>query len=89
MEFKVTMVKKCEQCQYYVTSLYSKNQHLPDSRCTHQSAVLGKDEEGKIVSWMLVSEARAPLADEKKHGISPWGPIPCGPKALYFKGKAE
>jgi len=48
---------------------------------------LGKDEDGKVVSWLLVTEARSPLPDEKKHGMAPWGPIPCGPKGLYFKGK--
>jgi len=81
------MAKNCNQCQFYVEKLYSKNDRLPDSRCTHNSAVLGKDEDGKVVSWLLVTEARSPLPDEKKHGMAPWGPIPCGPKGLYFKGK--
>lgn len=79
--------KECSKCAFFKSSFYSKSEKNPDSRCTHNSAVLAKDEKGEVISFMLVTEARNQLADETKHGIAPWGYIPCGPKAMYFKDK--
>ena len=76
---------RCENCVSYKERMYAKeDSKSADSRCTHYSSLLGKDEKGVVVSFMTLREARAAQSDEKVHGVAPWK-ANCGPEGRFFE----
>lgn len=78
----------CQDCGNFKAKLYSKNDKFPDSRCGHESALVGRDDDGRAVSWLTIREARLPRSDRKEIPEDEVARMreynQCGPNATFF-----